>query len=178
MLGQVRVDASDFARHAEAMRRLPQEFRIKAFSRAMRRMTTMTRTRVVRRIAERVSIPQKFVRDVTRAKYGEADTSIEVTVRSGWMPLYKFGASQNASGVKVKARGSYRHAFIARMSSGHTGVFRRAGKSRLPIHELFGPNPANDVATSPEEYEQVIVDLLGEALVPRLAHELGRLLPK
>lgn len=178
MLGKVWIDASEFERTSNAFNKLPEAMRYVAFRRAMSRMTTMARTRVVRRIAERVSIPQKYVREVTGARFSQVDNSIEIKVRSGWIPLYKFGANQNRTGVKVRARGSYRHAFIASMASGHTGVFRRSGTSRLPIHELFGPNPANDVATSPAEYEQVAVELLEEALVPRLAHELDRLLPK
>lgn len=32
--------------------------------------------------------------------------------------------------------------FIARVRSGHMGVFKRQGKSRLPIAELFGPSVA------------------------------------
>jgi hypothetical protein len=32
--------------------------------------------------------------------------------------------------------------FIARVQSGHIGVFKRTGKARLPIQELFGPSVA------------------------------------
>jgi hypothetical protein len=32
--------------------------------------------------------------------------------------------------------------FVARMKSGHVGVFKRLGKARLPIAELFGPSVA------------------------------------
>lgn len=32
--------------------------------------------------------------------------------------------------------------FIARMPSGHIGVFKRAGRERIPIQELFGPSVA------------------------------------
>jgi hypothetical protein len=32
--------------------------------------------------------------------------------------------------------------FIARVRSGHIGVFKRSSKSRLPIQELFGPSVA------------------------------------
>jgi hypothetical protein len=43
---------------------------------------------------------------------------------------------------RIGARGRQRldTAFIARMRSGHTGVFRRTGDTRLPIVELFGPS--------------------------------------
>lgn len=32
--------------------------------------------------------------------------------------------------------------FIAKLKSGHLGVFKRSGKQRLPIQELFGPSVA------------------------------------
>jgi hypothetical protein len=38
------------------------------------------------------------------------------------------------------SRGRIPSAFIATMASGHTGVFARKTKKRLPIQELFGPS--------------------------------------
>lgn len=51
----------------------------------------------------------------------------------------KRGKGVKATVVKGKP---YRipHAFVAQMPSGHTGVFARKGKGRLPIRELFGPS--------------------------------------
>lgn len=37
-------------------------------------------------------------------------------------------------------RGRAEHAFIATMPTGHRGVYARSGRSRLPIHEKFGPS--------------------------------------
>ncbi len=65
-------------------------------------------------------------------------------LRSGlWSKLRKAG------GLKIKPRklqsGGYgpvqtlTHAFIAVMRSGHMAVFKRAGKARVPIEEVYGP---------------------------------------
>ena len=67
-------------------------------------------------------------------------------------PLMKFKItprnpdSRPKSGVRVQVRrfGASRvvqGAFVARMKSGHVGVFKRDGEGRLPVRELFGPDP-------------------------------------
>jgi hypothetical protein len=40
-------------------------------------------------------------------------------------------------GINKGSRGLIQSAFVATMKSGHTGVFRRVGRGRLPIKELF-----------------------------------------
>jgi hypothetical protein len=53
------------------------------------------------------------------------------------IPLAKYPARQTKRGVSVLVnkgkRKLVRGAFLATMKSGHTGVFRREGKQRLPI---------------------------------------------
>jgi len=65
------------------------------------------------------------------------------------IPLMKFNAKGpvpsrgRGRGVTYRLRGGrgrVENAFIATMKSGHVGVFRRAGKARLGIVELFGPS--------------------------------------
>lgn len=73
----------------------------------------------------------------------------KVSVTGHRIPLFRFGARE--LGTKKKPRGvtyrisrtgSRRHvrAFIARMRSGHVGVFMRMKKPRFPINEYFGPS--------------------------------------
>lgn len=64
--------------------------------------------------------------------------------------VYDLGAKgtypSRGRGRGVTARtpaGRYPRAFIARMRSGHWGVFERKGRARLPIHELMGPSIAH-----------------------------------
>lgn len=177
MGAEFHVDASDFTHLSRAIARLPEEIKVKAASRAMRRVTEMARRRIVKRSAERLDIPQATVRALTTAQMNAGGRTAEIVMRSGWIPLYKLGATQTSKGVRVRLRGSYRSAFIAKMKSGHVGVFRRQGSERLPISELFGPNPAHDVTNNDQVYLQVLADVIESHLLPRYLHEVDRLLP-
>ena len=174
----IEVDSRDFEHFSRAIRKLPDEIKAKAFARAARRVTEMARTQIVRRNAERVKVPKKVVRELTTAKFNAGGHTQEFVIRSGWIPLYKLGATQTGSGVRVRLRGSYKAAFIATMKSGHTGVMKREGARRLPIRELFGPNPAHDITNNPDEYLEILARVIQEHMLPRVVHELGRILPK
>lgn len=171
------ADASEYLALSRAIRKLPGEIRAKAFARAGRRVTEMARTRYVKRAAPRLKLAQKVIRERTTARFNAGGNTSDVVVRSGWIPLFKLGATQTSRGVRVTLRGSYRSAFIATMGSGHTGVMMREGKGRLPIQELFGPNPAHDITNNDEVYLAVLAEVINEALAPRLLHEISRLLP-
>lgn len=175
MTAVVTFDASDFARLAKDLSNIPYELKYVAVGRAMQRVAKMGATQVIKRVAERIDIPQKFVRERTYAYQSNLEANIRV--RSDWISLYKLGARQTKKGVTVRGRGSYRSAFIAGMSSGHAGVFKRTSAARLPIRELYGPNPANDITTSPEVYQDLIDGVAERYVLPRLMHELTRLLP-
>jgi len=58
------------------------------------------------------------------------------------IPLIRFGARQVKQGVTAKAWGKrklYKGTFVAKMPSGHKGVYKRTGNKRLPIKEMYGP---------------------------------------
>ncbi len=61
--------------------------------------------------------------------------------------LIDYPHRQTRKGVSVEVNRGKRtlvvHAFIARMTSGHEGIFRRVGRARLPIHELLGSRPVD-----------------------------------
>lgn len=176
MSAEIRYDASDFWRLSDAFARLPAEIRAKVTARAMARVADMGRTRVVRRIAERVDLPPGIVRDKTHA-YVDAQGAV-IRVKTNWISLYRIGARQTRSGVTVRARGSYKSAFIATMNGG-TAVFKREdGAGRFPVTALYGPNPAHDIRTSPQVYQDLMNELAEKVVMPRLLHELGRILPK
>lgn len=175
MSAEIRYDAADFSRLSVAIGRLPAEIRSKVMARAMARVGDMGRTRIVRRIAERIDLPVGIVRSKTQA-YVSSESAI-VRVASDWISLYRIGARQTRTGVTVRGRGSYRSAFIATMNGG-TAVFKREGASRFPVEALYGPNPANDVRTSPEVYQRLLVEIAERTVLPRILHELSRILPK
>lgn len=177
MATELHFDASEFDILGRAIARLPGEIKTKAFARAMSRMRDMARTRIVRRSSERTDIPVGMVRALTTAYLNAGGHSIEMVMRSGWVPLAKLGARQTSTGVSVRNRGSYRSAFLANMASGHRGVMIREGAARLPIRELFGANPAHDITNNPDEFLPVLAEVIQDHLVPRVLHELERLLP-
>ncbi|MFD1328282.1 hypothetical protein [Mycoplana ramosa] len=178
MGAELHFDASELELLGRAIARLPGEVKAKAFARAMSRMRTMARTRVVKRSSERTKVPVRMVQALTKAHLNAGGNTIEVVEKSGWIGLYKLGARQTSTGVTVKSRGSYKSAFIAKMASGHTAVMMRDGKSRLPIHELFGANPAHDVTNNPDEFLEVLAELIKDHLAPRVLHEIERLIAR
>ena len=80
-----------------------------------------------------------------------SERNLEARLRAkakGKIPLYDFGPRpsdvirpQPGRGVRVTVKKGNRQlfqgTFIARMKSGHIGVFKRQGKERTPIKELF-----------------------------------------
>lgn len=97
-----------------------------------------------------------------------------VSVAGEPIPVMKFGARQIRKGVSFKilkagGRKVLRRGFIAKMPSGHTGVFRRAGTRRLPIIE-------QKVVTPPTMWKQIIgkvKDDAGDFLLRRLQARVG-----
>lgn len=178
------VDSSDFDHLSRAIGRLPGEIKAKAAARAMRRVVEMTRTRVVKRSSERVDVKQSMIRALTTAAFNAGGNTADVVMASGWIGLYKLGATQTKTGVRVRLRGSYKSAFIAQMQSGHNGVFintgglNRKSKRKNAIRELFGPNPAHDITNNPDVFLAVLTEVMEEHLLPRYLHEVDRLLPR
>jgi len=174
----LQADASDFVHLSRAIARLPEDIKAKAMARALRRVTDAARAKLVKRQSPRIKLPQGVIRKLTTAHFNAGGNTQEIIVRSGWLPLYKLGATQTAKGVRVRLRGSYRHAFIATMSSGHRGVFLRQGSESTPIRELFGPNPAHDITNNEDVYLPLVAEVVRDVLLPRFIHELGRILPR
>jgi len=172
----VHIDARDFDQLARALNRLPGEIKAKAIARALRRVGEMARTRVVRRAAQQSGMPQRDVRSRT-LMFNAGGSTQEIVMRSEWWPLFKLGgARQTATGVTVRNWGHHKGTFIAGMKSKHSGVFRREGKARLPIRELWGPNPVSFVLDHADEYEAILEQVADDMMLPRLLHEVDRLL--
>lgn len=120
-----------------------------------------------------------------------------VTASGRPIPLIKYGARQTGSGVTVnvmRGRRTIRHAFVARMPSGHEGVFiqrkwlrgsgvgggvrsrtRSAGglgrKHGLPINELYGPGIPQAFAN--KLVRKVMVEQTNEYFPLEMARQLG-----
>jgi hypothetical protein len=113
-----------------------------AVMRALNRTADGLQTDASREIRKTYQIKAK---DLTPAFRKEKATlqhlAAFVEARGRPLPLYDFAARQNKTGVSVAIkkgnRKTLKHAFIARMPSGHVGVFMRNSGKRLPIEEKY-----------------------------------------
>lgn len=147
-----------------AIRRLKDRAPI-AIARALNRSVDSGRTAMTRKIAEDLSTKVGVVRErIYVVKATVRNHVAEIRASAKRIPLVDFGArgplpSRGRGRVTAKLQGKreYPRAFMARMPSGHLGVFVRGGKgapealrrgpkpnrSQLPIRELFGPSVAH-----------------------------------
>jgi hypothetical protein len=116
----------------------------KANARAVNKTLSTLKTATVRALAGELGLRNKDITPaiaLQRATYGRQIGTLTVTGKR--MPLIAFGARQTKAGVSYRlpgGRGLIPSGFIATMRSGHTGVFARRTKRRLPIVEQFGPS--------------------------------------
>lgn len=116
----------------------------KASTRAVNKTLSGLKTATVRGLAAAVGLRNKDITPsiaIKRATFSNQTGHLAVTGRR--IPLIAFNARQTRAGVSYRlpgGRGLVPSGFIATMRSGHTGVFARRGKRRLPIIEQFGPS--------------------------------------
>jgi hypothetical protein len=133
----------------DAKKSLPKEI-----SAAINATSTKTRLDIGRDIRKQVNIKKPAVDSVLKlVKQSTAQTlSAQVSLnRSKRLALREFGARQNKAGVSYKInrqgkRGTVQGAFQGprpgvMKASWRGRVFKRVGKERLPIVQLFGPSP-------------------------------------
>lgn len=128
-----------------------------AAARALNRAGTTTKTFMARHVAEDAGIKVSAAKAAIEI-YAATETkpSVRLVIRGARIPLINFRARGpepsrgRGRGVTAKLRGgkgSYPHAFIATMASGHRGVFQRSTTkkmrnrgNRAAIYELHGPS--------------------------------------
>ncbi|WP_419692229.1 phage tail protein [Burkholderia gladioli] len=122
---------------------------------------------------------------IIRASRGNLVVVLKATGRP--IALVNYGARQGKNGVSVQVktgRTVLRHAFIATMRNGHTGVFERKGnahkkvmrngkvfRSGLPIKELFGPSIPQSLAN--DSVEKALMAKIREKFPQILRHEIA-----
>ncbi|MDR1310257.1 MAG: phage tail protein [Burkholderiaceae bacterium] len=115
----------------DRIQRFSESMRGKIISRALNRTAIAARTMAAQEIRRTYSISSRVIRhsiSVNRANSGR----LYATVRAdgGPLPVYGFSPKQTKQGVMAKIKGRrvlFPRAFIARMKSGHVGVFARGG---------------------------------------------------
>ena len=119
----------------------------KAGATALRDMRSDAR----KRISARKRIGAKYIsRAITLRRASGTDIagmSWAVNVSGEPVPLVAYPYRQTKQGVSVEVNRGKRMllkgAFVATLKSGHVGIFRRKGKTRLPIEELRGSRPVD-----------------------------------
>jgi hypothetical protein len=158
----------------------------KAFDATLRRVMQGLKTEAARAVRERYYV-----------RHGDVLKTIKVTKADGPglayllrsrgpnIPLIRFRTTPSKPQPKqarvlraaVKKEGGKKPipgAFVAQMDSGHTGVFRRVGRKRLPIDQLYGP--AIPVMLSEPGIAEHLQEEAHKRMVVRLDHEVNRVL--
>jgi hypothetical protein len=128
----VKADIRAIQRDLKIMAPVIQKSTVRALNRTIQHVQSQS----VKAIANAIAAPQKVIRQ--RAKIFKANAwqlSAKLSMNLFPIPIIKLKPKQTKRGVTV-ARHAYPSAFIAPMPSGHTGVFQRLGKKRLPIQEI------------------------------------------
>jgi len=158
----------------------------KVFYNAINRALGTVRTTAGEQIREVYAISQRDLRaesNIRLKKANRNDLVGEISFAGCKIPLYRFNVSpkQPTRGLKVKAavlktrsQVEFEQAFIARMQSGHIGMFERKASKRLPIKEFLGPSVA-DMAGNSVVLEQV-ENAAQETINKRIDHEMTRIL--
>ena len=114
----------------------------RVFSMALNKEGRKSFTEMRRSLAQQSSIPRGAVNASMRFKSATRSTLSTVTTGCGrHLPLSFFGATQFSYGVRAKIWGkaqTFRSAFVVKRYGG--GVFKRTGKARFPIEQLWGPS--------------------------------------
>jgi hypothetical protein len=123
----------------------------RAIVRSLNRAIGSAQTAEVKAIATNTGLKAKDVRSYLRLEKATLNRPVATLSASlKRIPRIDFNARGpepsrgKGRGVSYAGEGGGRvtvaDAFIATMASGHRGVFKRKGRSRLPIQELMGPS--------------------------------------
>ena len=136
-------------------------------------------------VSEEYAIGQGELKDRTRnintvTKDSGGVYSVTFGYRGNVIPLIRFDTHFSKDGristrvLRANSREVLDHAFIAHMG-GHTGVYERETKDRLPITELFGPS-AVQAFFAREETVDKMNDTILDSYESRIDHEIMRVL--
>lgn len=159
----------------------------KAFSAALNRVGQGVKTEASRKVRETYDIRARDIEKygnirITQASYAKLE--LLLTSKGSSVPLIRFKTSPSKqpsrapkvlkASVKRNGKKPIPGAFVRSMDSSHLGVFKRSGKRRLPIQELYGP--AVPVMMSEPGIAEHLQEEANARMQKRLDHEVGRVL--
>lgn len=146
----IRVDTADINKQLRRLENIKNGVP-KAMTRALNVAVRSMKTEAKRGIKAEYTV--KRISDATnsivvkRASYSNMSAAMISTNRPIALTKFRYKKNTNPGrkgGLTVfaqpkKSGGGYTGGFVASMGA-HSGIFRRQGKSRLPIDQLFGPS--------------------------------------
>lgn len=155
----------------------------RAMASAANRAIAKAKTESFKGVTKEYKIKRNVIAEYTKDSIKNATTSdlcATLIFAGQQIPLYKYSLTKPKypGGGKVfagqKTARAFEEAFIAQMSSGHTGIFQRTGKARKPIEQKMGSSMRSMVSNA------VVMDQVykeaQETFDTRLEHEVERLL--
>lgn len=156
----------------------------RAFSAAINRGLSHAKTQALKQVKNVYAVKPAALNEATKTRVQTASTGNlagYVSFSGVKIPLYKFqvtpkepGKGKVRAGVMKGGGTAFESAFIAKMKSGHIGIFERITSKRLPIEEKMGLSAAQMV-----QNEVIMEQLTKEAqekVDERLKHEIERIL--
>lgn len=162
----------------------------KALRAALSRGSQTARAEATRQLKKRYVIKAGDIRSSGKVFFkapGAGGLIGELKFAGNRIPLYKFDVDPKTpagiNGFKsiVKGHGrtdtspaAFENAFIAKMKSGHIGVFERETDKALPIRQVMGLSVPEMVGSY--ESRETILDKATETIEKRLEHEIARII--
>jgi hypothetical protein len=181
----------DKAKYSEIMHRCSlledQSVINKAINRAAKRAADTAKAETVRQLTAEYTLPPADIRGtISTRNIGSGQIGAVMDIASAPFALTKFKGTTPgdtmppAKGpvkVQVKKGGgaTLKRAFIAKMKSGHVGVFERKEEKAFPIEEHFGPSTPGMFKAN-ETVNTEVMKAAEEMFDKRLQHELGRII--
>jgi hypothetical protein len=159
----------------------------KAINRAAKRAADTAKAETVRQLTSEYTLPASeirgtiFTRNIKGDKIGAvmdiSSSPFSLPKFKGVIPKEAMPPAKGPVKVQVKKGGgtTFKQAFIAKMKSGHIGVYEREGEKSFPIDEKFGPSTTGMFKAN-ETVNEAVLKLAGETFEKRVQHELERLL--
>lgn len=185
----IEVDARGIEKAVELLEHIPGAAK-KAVSTALRKSLRGAKKEAVKKVRERYTIRKAgYVTRTLKMKVEEMtgilsskgpvnDLSYFIT-KPKTVPKRRPQAGKYLYSQVVKGEGgTIAHAFLARMRSGHVGVFQRGNhghdSASLPIHKLSGPSTAQMLGS--KEVTEYISEKMLERMDKNLEHEINAFL--
>jgi hypothetical protein len=181
----------DKNKYSEIMRKcslLANESEInKAINRAAKRAADTAKAESVRQLTSEYTLPASEIRGTIATRNiggGKVGAIMDISSSPFALPKFKgvtpkevMPPAKGPVQAQVKKGGgaTLKQAFIAKMKSGHVGVYERQGEKPFPIEQHFGPSTPGMFKAN-ESVNNAVMQLAGETFDKRVQHELERLL--